>query len=160
VAEAATDSFDNELILRNIVFTNELVVEEPQELFPWHTLPSRDTTEIKFTQSIFREKHFKDKGYVFLHILLFYENESGILYDTYYTYHFGFNYPHYLITSRREIFRKLDPSPLRFVTYETWKKLSSEDSKVYSYQEAKEFNTRINYYYQKLRKDIDFILKK
>lgn len=160
VAETAVDTFDTEFAFRDLIFKSELIVIEPDELFPWKKLPIKDTAEIKFSQSIFREQYFRTKAHVFLQILLFYESESGVLYDTFYKYHFGFNYPKYLITSRRESFRKLDPAPLRYSTYETWKKNSSEDSKIYSYQEAKELRTRINSYYQLLRKKIELILGK
>lgn len=157
VAEAAIDSFNHDQLLREFVYTKEMIVEEPKDLFPWYNLPTRDTAEIKFEQTIHRERRIDNKGYIYLHVILFYENEYGNLYDTYYKYQLGFNYPHYLITSRRGIFRKLDPAPLRYVTYETWRKNSTEDSKIYSFDEATEFNRRINYYYQKLRKDIEFV---
>lgn len=160
VAETAIDTIDTDFPFRDLIFKNELIVIEPDELFPWKKLPMNDTAEIKFSQPIFRERYLGNKAHAFLQILLLYESESEILYDTFYKYYFGFNYPEYLITSKREPFRKLDPAPLRYSTYESWKKNSSEDSKIYSYQEARELRMRINNYYQLLRKRIELIVGK
>ena len=149
VADTAIDTFDTKNVLRDFLFEKDMIVYEPDELFPWVTLSAGDTTEIKFSQFIINEHRAIPKGYIVLHILLLYESETKNLFDTYYIYHFGFNYPNYLITSKREPLRKLDNATLHFTSHEYWKKSSTENTKVYDYDESIELYRRINYYYVK-----------